>query len=124
MQHNYILRFIPLFIKDIVIRNVGRLFSQNGATIVLSNLGIIKVPDEIKAYIDKFDLITYNDDFLPLKVGVCSFDDKLSIAFSSLLVDTEIQKYFFNFLTKENIDIVISSSMDNISRGDKKHEIL
>ncbi|MFA5410181.1 MAG: hypothetical protein WC343_15510, partial [Bacilli bacterium] len=124
LQQNIILRVIPLFIKDILLKSIGTIVSEHGATTTLSNLGIVSIADEIKPYIDKFDVIAYHDIYLPFKVGISSFDDKLSISFSSILVDTEIQRSFFTFLSKKGIDIRITSSTRESNDGGAKDEVL
>jgi hypothetical protein len=110
LQNNIILRFIPLFIKDILLRNISRVVSDRGSTTSFSNLGIVNVKDEIKDYIDKFDMIAYTDSTLPLKVGMCSFNDILSISFSTTMNDTEIERIFFTTLTSLGIKVKVSAS--------------
>lgn len=117
LQRNIILRFIPLVVKDILLRSISSVVSERGSTCTLSNLGIVSVADEVKEYIDKFDLIAYNDTTLPMKIGVCSFDDKLSVTFSSVITETEIQKCFFTYLAEQGIDIKVSASISEIETG-------
>jgi NRPS condensation-like uncharacterized protein len=109
LQNNIILRFIPLFIKDILLRNIGKIISDKGSTTSFSNLGIVSVKNEIKEYIDKVDMISYTDSSLPLKVGMCSFNDTLSITFSSTINDTEVEKIFFTTLVERGIKVKISA---------------
>lgn len=110
LQQNIILRFIPLVIKDVLLKGISNIVSEGGATTTLSNLGIVSVDGEIKEYIDKFDVITYTDNSLPIKIGLCSFEDKLSISFSSFLTNTEIERGFFTYLESVGVDIRISAS--------------
>lgn len=111
LQQNIMLRVIPLFVKNLLLRSVYSVVSNRGATSAFSNLGIIKMSNEVNDYIDKFDVITYNDYSSPIKVGIVSFEDKLSIAFSSVIEDSEIQKGFFTVLSKNNIEVKIASSI-------------
>lgn len=120
LQHNIISRFVPLVIKDLVLRSIGGITSKRGATAVLSNIGIVNVASEVKEYIDKFDVITYNDNSSPLKVGVCSFEDKLSVCFSSVMNDTSIQKKFFSYLSTAGINVKISASTLELNDRRKK----
>jgi|LSQX01.3.fsa_nt_gb NRPS condensation-like uncharacterized protein len=113
LQQNIILRFIPLVVKNALLRGIGGIISERGATTTLSNLGVISIAREVSEYIDKFDVISYTDNSLPIKVGICSFDDKLSIAFSSVLIDTDIERTFFTYLSNLGIDVRISSSIAN-----------
>jgi len=119
LQQNIMLRVIPLFVKNFLLRSVYSVVSNRGATAAFSNLGIIKMPNEISNYIDKFDVITYNDYSSPIKVGIVSYEDKLSIAFSSVIEDSEIQKGFFTILSKNNVEVKIASSIVDQERGDK-----
>lgn len=110
LHKNIVLRFIPLFIKDLILREVNRVVSKRGATSSLSNIGVIKMPDEVSKYIDKFDMLSYIDNSTHLKLGICSFNDNLSISFSSALNDTEIVRTFFTALSSNGVNINISSS--------------
>jgi len=119
LHSNLILRFIPIFIKDIVLRNINRWVSKKGSTSSLSNLGIIHMPDEVKQYVDKFDMISYTDISTSMKIGICSFNDTLSVSFSSGLNDTEVERIFFTSLTNNGIKVNISSSL-TVSRRQSK----
>ncbi|MDD2470107.1 MAG: hypothetical protein PHI22_04190 [Bacilli bacterium] len=114
LQQNIIFRFIPLIIKDILLIGISNIVGDRGATTTVSNLGVVDVKEEVKEYIDRFDMISYTDGVLPIKVGLCSFGDKLSISFSSVLADTEIQRYFFTYLSNQGLDIKLSSSINEI----------
>jgi NRPS condensation-like uncharacterized protein len=121
LQHNIILRVIPLIIKDVLLKEIGGLLSGHGATTTVSNLGIVDVSNEVEEYIDKFDIIPYTDLSLPIKVGICSFKDKLSISFSSYINETDIQKRFFTDLTAAGIEVRIASSVSELDeRGQIK----
>lgn len=119
LQHNLILRFIPLVIKNVLLRGVTDILASRGATTTLSNLGIIKVNDEIKEFIDKFDVIAYTYDLMPLKIGICTFGDKLSISFALTLFDTEIERQFFTYLTGEGLNVKITTSINDEEDEDK-----
>jgi NRPS condensation-like uncharacterized protein len=123
LQKNIVLRFIPLFIKDILLKNISRIVSDHGSTTSLSNLGIVNIKDEIKEYIEKVDMIAYTDNILPIKVGMASFNDNLSISFSSVMNDTEIERLFFTFLTNQGIEVKITASIDT-SIKEATNEIL
>lgn len=117
LQQNIILRVIPLVIKDILLRSISSIVGEHGATTTLSNLGVVSVTSEVKEYIDKFDVIAYNDAPLPIKVGLCSFEDELCVSFSSVLAETEIQKGFFTYLTSVGIDVRIAASITELDVG-------
>jgi len=124
LQQNIILRFIPLVLKDLLLRGISDIISEHGSTTTLSNLGSISVNDDVREYIDKVDMITYTDAKLPMKIGLCSFGDKLSISFSKNIADTGIERGFFTYLVSEGIDVRITASVNDSDIGDNENEIL
>lgn len=124
LQKNIILRFIPLVIKDVLLRGISSMVSERGSTSTLSNLGIVRVGKELGEYIDKFDMIAYNDAQLPIKLGLCSFGDKLSISFSSIISSTEIERGFFTYLSSLGLDVTIASSINESDVEGTQNEIL
>lgn len=106
---NLFARAVPLFIKNFIIK-IGFLIGDSVVSATLSNLGNIKVSEEIRPYIDKYDVMIYCNNSQPMKIALVSFEDKMSLAFSSCLTDVEIQKSFFTFLTKLGINVTITSN--------------
>lgn len=106
LEHNFIVRLIPLFIKNIVLKIAG-LINDNCTTSAISNIGKIDMPKSIQSYIDSFDV------FVSAKqeqICMCSYLDKLVISFSTTFVSNDTIKEFFRVLTSKNIDIKISSN--------------
>lgn len=106
LEHFFILRLIPLFIKDIVLK-IGYAISRKYQTIALSNVGIIKLPEEINKYIDYFTVYTSTDCF---QICVCSFQNKMSLAFSSHYINSEVEKNFFRYFTEQGLKITINTN--------------
>ena len=106
LEHFFILRLVPLFIKDIVMR-VGYGISRKYQTMALSNIGIIKMPIELEKYIDYFTVYTSTDS---IQICVCSYKDKISLAFSSHYLNSEIEKNFFRLLSNQGLDITINTN--------------
>ncbi|MDD3048619.1 MAG: hypothetical protein PHQ89_01335 [Bacilli bacterium] len=129
-QKNIFARFVPLFIKEIILKMSVEIVGKNNVTSTVSNVGSITLPSVLNSFVDKLEIVTYPDRYLPLKIGICSFDNKLSITFPFAIADKEIARYFFKFLSKKGIEVSISSSLaetkdkqKNINEGDK-NEIL
>ena len=101
-EHNFLIRLIPLFIKNVVLKSIVY-FSK--ITSSVTNLGIIKVDDNIKDYIDSFEVYVSTDK---MQISMCSYLDKLNISFTSIFVSTDIIKTFYRKLNELGIDIVIT----------------
>ena len=106
IEHNFLVRLVPLFIKNIILKFANYLTNQNLTTSV-TNLGIIKIPDEIKEYIDSFEVYVSTDK---MQISLCSYLDKLNISFTSVFISTDIIKDFYRKLASFGIDITIISN--------------
>ena len=103
-EHNFLIRLVPLFIKNLVLRLICR-FKK--ITSSVTNLGIIKVDDSIKDYIDSFEVYVSTDK---MQISMCSYLDKLNISFTSIFESMDIIKDFYRKLSSFGIDIVITSN--------------
>lgn len=56
-ENDPITRVVPLFIKNIVMRIAFNMYGENLVSSTFSNLGMVKVHDEMGKYIDHFDFV-------------------------------------------------------------------
>lgn len=103
LEQNAFIRVVPLSIKNIILR-LSSLLVDRGVTSSISNVGKVKVSEEFKPYINHFAV--YTSARRP-QITLCSYEDTLSINFSSTFVETDIQKTFFKELSKKGIKIEI-----------------
>lgn len=108
-ETNLAVRFIPLFIKRLGLKAI-HYRGERGQTSALSNLGIIDMPADIAKYVERFDMLISISSIKPIKTGVTTFNDKMSFTFTSSLLNTDIQQYFFSFLASQGIDVEIVSN--------------
>jgi hypothetical protein len=107
LEHNYILRVIPLAIKNLILK-IAYSIADKSYTSTLSNVGVISVPDDIKPFISSFDIFVSTEK---IQACVCSFENTLRISFTSAFVSTEIQRRFFKTLTDMSIPVTIESNI-------------
>lgn len=103
-EHNFLIRLIPLFVKNFILKIIIK-FVKTTSTV--TNLGIIKVDDSIKDYIDSFEVYVSTDK---MQISMCSYLDKLNIAFTSMFDNMDIIKCFYRKLSSFGIDIIITSN--------------
>lgn len=116
LSRNPIVRLVPINVKDYVLRLAHRLSDRN-ITAAVSNVGKIKVDPAMSDYIYQFSVLT--SVRRPQFCSV-SFADRMVITFTSPMTDMEIQRHFFNFLTKCDVKVTISS---NVNRKPDTHNL-
>ena len=107
LEHNPLIRIIPLFLKDIFLKIFYKK-EMKCCTTSLSNIGIIDMPNEVKEYIDMFTFFSGTDD---IQVCICSYANKTTIGFTSRFINSEIEKNFFRNLSYMDVNVVINTNI-------------
>lgn len=106
-ERNYLMRVIPLPLKDYVLRIASKL-KDRSVTAAISNIGRIAMPIEFEPYIRQF--CVYYSARRP-QITLCTYGDRLVLSFSSPFAETEIQRIFFESLSQNGIRIEITSNL-------------
>lgn len=112
-QKKLYLRVVPLFVKNLVIRQVYRV-SALANTSTVTNVGPIGVEKLYEPYIRSFYTMLAMSLGQDLKAAVCSYQDTLVWSFTSTLSDVGVQRAFFRKLVEEGIPVELESNMDGI----------
>jgi NRPS condensation-like uncharacterized protein len=111
IEHNAFARVTPLIIKDVCLR-IAYDLSAREETAALSNIGRVSMPKELTPYIRLFDVFVSTDK---VQICMCSFEDRMTISFTSAFLHTDIQRRFFRSLTGMGIPVEIVSNQINES---------
>ena len=106
LEHFFIIRLVPLFIKNKVMKYTYKL-TRKKQTMGLSNVGKITLPLSCRSYIDKFIVMNSTD---VLELCIISYEDEISMSFSSHFINSELEKNFFRLLKEYNLNITIYSN--------------
>lgn len=117
LENIFVIRVVPIFIKDFVLRCFHNK-SRKEQTIALSNIGIVDMPEKLHKYIKLFDVFTSTDC---TQMCMCSFNDNMTLSFTTHFVDSEIEKNFFKELTEKDVEVIINT---NIVEDDDYEEVL
>ncbi|MBE6761287.1 MAG: alcohol acetyltransferase [Ruminococcaceae bacterium] len=109
-ERSFILKIMPLFIKNIAMKTVFNLFGERKSSITISNLGAVEIPDEMKLFVTRFDFILGEQALCTNACSVVSYNGKLNISFLRIIRESEVEKEFFSFLRKLGLNIKIESN--------------
>ena len=105
-----IVRIMPLFLKNLVMKLVFLAVGERKSCLSLSNLGQVKVPEEMKPYIDRFDFILGVQASAPYNVGVISWEDTLYINFIRNIQEPDLESHFHAVLRDMGMDVMVESN--------------
>lgn len=109
-KHNFLIRIVPLFLKDLVVRTFYTRVQDKNSSAGLTNMGALKVPDDMKPYIDRFDIYMGQPFSSRTNCAIISFEDILSVNFASSIVESDVERYFFRRLVQDGIHVKIESN--------------
>lgn len=107
-EKNILVRFLPLFLKNIVFRIGYKFLAQKISTCSISNLGLIDLPSEMYKYVLDVDFAFSGEG---LNMTLASINERTNIMFTTSLIDLGIMEFFIEHLNKKNIEITLSSNI-------------
>lgn len=104
------IKLVPLFIKNIIMKAIFDAIGEIQASLSISNLGAVTVPEEMKPYIERFDFIIGPQSKSPHNCGVLSYGGKLYINMIRRSQNPELEREFFTTLVKLGLNVKIESN--------------
>ncbi|MBR4452522.1 MAG: alcohol acetyltransferase [Clostridia bacterium] len=109
-EQNPFLKITPLFIKDFGI-NIGfSLTAEQSTTALLTNLGAVSLPDDMKPYVEKLMFMPCPGLRNASRLGVATVNDKMVITFSDSFSETSVEREFFTHFVKKGLHVKIESN--------------
>ena len=115
-----IIKIMPLFIKNIVMKSVFLAVGERKSTLTFSNLGMASVPDVMKDYITRFDFVLTPQSTCPYNCSAISYGDTLYFHFIRNTVEPELEMQFYKVLRGLGIHAKVESNRASIESLPKK----
>lgn len=111
-QQNPFIRVVPIFIKDFVVRSFYAKVQDKNSSAGLTNMGAIRVPEDMKPFIERFDIYMGQPFSSRTNCAIASFEDILTINFASSIKEADVERLFFCKLVKDGIHVRIESNRE------------
>lgn len=112
LQTHPLIRIVPLFIKDFVVKQFYAKVQDKSSSAGLTNMGAMQVPDSVKPYIERFDIYMGQPFSRRTNCAIISFEDVLTINFTSSIAEADVERYFFRKLVQDGIHVKIESNRE------------
>ena len=109
-ERNPVLRIVPLFIKNIVMKMVFNSVGEKKSCLSFSNLGEIKLPQNMQEYIEKLDFILGTQAQAPYNCSCYSYRDILNVTFTRDIKEARLETYFFREMQKLGVEITVQTN--------------
>ena len=109
-QRHPFIRIVPLFIKDFTVRFFYTKVQDKNSSAGLTNMGALKIPDDMKQFVERFDIYMGQPFSSRTNCAIISFEDTLTINFASSIVEADVERYFFRKLVEDGIPVKIETN--------------
>ncbi len=109
-QKNPLIRIVPLFLKDFVVRLFYTRVQDKNSSAGLTNMGALKVPEDMAPYLERFDIYMGQPFSRRTNCAIISFQDTLTVNFASSIREADVEQYFFRKLVQDGIHVKIESN--------------
>lgn len=106
----WVVRLMPLFIKNMVMKAVFNAVGERKACLCMSNLGAVQLPESMLPYVERMDFILGPQATKPNNCGVLSFKGMLYINFIRNIRESGLEYHFFRVLQEQGLPVTVESN--------------
>lgn len=105
-----VLRLTPLFLKNVVMKLTFYRLGDRKSTTSISNLGAVRLPDEMACFVTRMDLILGPFSRNKVVCGALSYNGLLTLNFTRTIKESMLEREFFRYLVKLGIPVKVESN--------------
>lgn len=110
LERNPVLRWAPVFMKDLALKGMSYLTALDVTTSV-SSIGRMSLAPEVEPHVRSLSLLTKASN---LNFTICTFGDDLCIGISTLLVRPDVIRNFCRLFSQQGIHGSIDCNLDGV----------
>lgn len=111
LETNPIMRVLPLVVKDAAIGLSFRITGEKSTTVMFSNIGIVKIPEEMQQYVDRYVIMSGPGKLNGARCAGITYGNSFEVTIVSLYQEMDIQREFFRRMVKLGIHVKIESNI-------------
>ena len=112
IERNPIVRAVPLAVKNLSVGISFAITVEQTTSSLITNLGLINIPDEMKAFINKALFMPPAGIVNSSRLGVCTCNNNLVITFANSYEECDVEREFFTSFVKMGIPVKIESNKE------------
>lgn len=109
-EKSLIIKIMPLFIKNAVMKGVFNAVGDRKNSLNLSNLGVVKLPEELSRHVERMDFILNVPSSAPNNSSVITFGGRTYISFVRNIRESELELRFHEILRDMGVRLKVESN--------------
>lgn len=112
-ERNPVIRLVPLAIKNVIMKMVFNAVGEKKSCFSLSNLGVIKVPEEFMRYTQRMDFVLGSQAAAPYNISTVTYNGKLYLNVIRNMREPVLEREIYSELRDRGVPHTVESN----SRG-------
>ena len=112
IERNIFVRALPLVIKNLGVGVSFAITAEQTNSCLLTNLGPVIIPDEMREHTEKFILIPPPGKVNAARMGVATLNNNLCITFANSYIESDVERELFTSFVKMGIHVKIESNRE------------
>ena len=110
IEERLALKLTPLFLKNIVMKTIFMLVGEKKSTLSISNLGLIKLPEIMKEYVERLDFVLSVQSTAPYNASMLSYNDSLNLSLIRNIKEPRLERALYEVFKENNIHVKVESN--------------
>lgn len=107
---NPILKPVPLFLKNVIMRAVFDAVGEQVSCLSLSNLGVVRLPEAMAPFVERVEFVLGPQSTAPYNVGVASWNGRTFLNVVRNTVEPRLERLFFTRLVSLGFHVKIETN--------------
>ena len=109
-ERRFLLRIVPLFVKNVVIKLVFNAVGERKACFSFSNLGVVKLPNELAEHVTRLDFVLGCQATAPYNVSAITYDGKLYLNVIRNIKNPVLEREIYGVLRELDVPHTVESN--------------
>jgi acetyl esterase/lipase/NRPS condensation-like uncharacterized protein len=109
-ESSLLLKIMPLFVKNLAMKAVFDAVGECKSCLCLSNMGQVKLPEPMEAYVQRMDFIIGVPAQTPYNCAVLSYGNTLIINMIRNIREPELERHFYAVLREQGLHVKVESN--------------
>ena len=109
-ERSPVLKVMPLFVKNVAMKAVFDMVGECKSCLCLSNLGVVELPQAMRAYVTRMDFIIGVQAKAPHDCGVLTYDGTVYINCVRNIREPELEAHFYDVLHRLGLHVKVESN--------------
>ena len=116
-ERSILLRAVPLFLKDIVMKLVFNAVGERKSCFCFSNLGVVKTPEEFSNHVDRLDFVLGSQSAAPYNTSAITFGGKMYLNIIRNMKEPVLEREIYAVLR----ELGVPHTAESNTRGSEKN---